>query len=162
MPHPVRRRTLMTLAALATPLACQRAFAHHGWSSFDLARPLYLEGQVVASRWRNPHAELDITLPPTLALPANLRQRVLPAQSADVDGPGLLARTALPVRQDRRWELELAPLTRLQAWKLAEIRVGTSVAAIGYTFQGEQGDPILRVEYLFVDDRTVGLRSNPA
>ena len=34
------------------------ARAHHGWSSFDQERPLYLEGRAANVRWRNPHAEL--------------------------------------------------------------------------------------------------------
>ncbi len=42
-------------------------------------------------------------------LPADLAQRTLPAQTAPVDGQALLARAQLPRRQDRRWEIELAP-----------------------------------------------------
>ena len=30
------------------------ALAHHGWSSFDQDRPIYLEGKVVKSVWQNP------------------------------------------------------------------------------------------------------------
>lgn len=155
--HPTRRQ-FAALAALATPLA----HAHHGWSSFDQDRPIYLEGRVVESRWRNPHAELVIETPATPALPAGLAQRPLPAQSAGVDGPALLARAVLPMRKDRRWELELAPLTRMRAWQVEEIRPGAQVAAVGFTFKGEQGEAILRVEYLFVDGKTYGLRSSPA
>ncbi|WP_382326600.1 DUF6152 family protein [Hydrogenophaga sp. UC242_50] len=70
------------------------ALAHHGWSSFDQDRPLYLEGRVVEVKWRNPHAELVLELPEALRLPADLGQRPLPAQTAGIDGPALL-------RQDR-------------------------------------------------------------
>lgn len=156
------RRRLVALASLATPLALQRAHAHHGWSSFDQDRPIYLEGQVVESRWRNPHAELVVDTPAALALPADLQQRALPAQSAGVDGAALLAKTVLPTRPDRRWELELAPLTRMRAWQAEEIRAGERVAAVGFTFKGEQGAAVMRVEYLFVGDKTYGLRSSPA
>ncbi|RCW75939.1 DUF6152 family protein [Pseudorhodoferax soli] len=159
-PHLTRRR-LLALASLATPLAMQRAHAHHGWSSFDQDRPIYLEGQVVESRWRNPHAELVIEPPAALALPAGLQQRPLPAQSAGIDGAALLAKTVLPTRRERRWELELAPLTRMRAWQAEEIRAGDRVAAVGFTFKGEQGDAVMRVEYLFVGDKTYGLRSSP-
>lgn len=39
----MQRRTL-----LAAPLcAALPAWAHHGWSSFDQNRPIYLEGRVV-------------------------------------------------------------------------------------------------------------------
>ena len=40
----------------------------------------------------------------------------LPAQTAPVDGPGLLKAARLPTRRDRRWEIELAPLSPMQAW----------------------------------------------
>ncbi|KQP43293.1 DUF6152 family protein [Pseudorhodoferax sp. Leaf274] len=156
------RRRLIALASLGAPLALQRAHAHHGWSSFDQDRPIYLEGRVVESRWRNPHAELVVETPATPALPADLRQRTLPAQSAGIDGAALLAKAALPTRTDRRWELELAPLTRMRAWQVEEIRHGAQVAAVGFTFQGEKGEAVMRVEYLFVAGKTYGLRSSPA
>lgn len=159
--YPTRRR-LITLAALGMPLVLQRAHAHHGWSSFDQDRPLWIEGRVVESRWRNPHAELVVETPATPVLPPDLRQRPLPAQRSSIDGPALLAATALPARQDRRWTLELAPLTRLRSWDLEEIRPGAQVGAVGFTFHQEKGETLLRVEYLFVGDKAYGLRSSPA
>lgn len=33
---------------------------------------------------------------------------------------------------------------------------------VGFTFAGEQGEPVLRAEYLFVGDKVYGLRSSPA
>ena len=116
----MKRRSLM-FAAVTLPGAMPFAWAHHGWSSFDQDRPLYLEGKVVQSRWQNPHVELDIEVPAGLKVPADLRQRPLPAQSAPVDGPGLLAKATVPRRTDRKWELELAPLTRMEAWQVREI-----------------------------------------
>lgn len=139
-----------------------RALAHHGWSSFDQTRPIYLEGTAAAVAWRNPHAELQLDVKPGLALPADLRQRRLPAQSAGVDGPALLAAARLPTRTDRRWTVELAPLTRMEAWKVAPIQPGTELAVLGFTFEAEKGDPVLRAEYLFVGGQVYGLRSSPA
>lgn len=162
MPMSRRRFVLATAAASATPLALRTAWAHHGWSSFDQDRPIYLEGKVVSSKWQNPHAELLIDLSPGLALPADLKQRPLPAQSAGVDGPALLAKAVLPKRKDRRWELELAPLTRMSAWNVAEIKAGDTVSAVGFTFKDEAGEAVMRVEYLFVGGKTYGLRSSPA
>ena len=160
----MQRRSLLHAAGLALlPLAALTARAHHGWSGFDQDRPLYLEGRAARVRWANPHAEIELELaagPP--ALPADLKQRALPAQTAPVDGAALLARAQPPTRRDRRWTVELAPLTRLQAWKVEEIRPGARVAVVGYTFSGEKGDPVLRAEYLFVGDRAYGLRSSPA
>ena len=162
MPMSRRRFVLVTAAASATPFALPTAWAHHGWSSFDQDRPIYLEGKVVSSKWQNPHAELLIDLGPGLALPADLKQRPLPAQSAGVDGPALLARTVLPKRKDRRWELELAPLTRMSAWNVAEIKPGEQVSAVGFTMKDEVGEAVMRVEYLFVGGKGYGLRSSPA
>ena len=157
-----RRDVLKTSVAWSIAGICMPALAHHGWSSFDQERPIYLEGKVVKSVWQNPHVELLIDLPAALKLPADLIQRTLPAQAAPVDGKGLLAKAALPTRQDKRWEIELAPLSRVQAWNVAEIKPGDSVAVLGFTFTGEKGAAILRAEYLFVAGKTYGLRSSPA
>ena len=149
-------------AAASTAVAMPTAWAHHGWSGFDQDRPLYLEGRVTTSRWQNPHAELMIEVPPDLKVPPDLAKRALPAQSAPVDGPGLLAKTTVPRRNDRQWELELAPLTRMEAWKVQEIKPGTRVSAVGFAAKDEKGDAVMRVEYLFVDGKAYGLRSSPA
>ena len=152
-----RRHMLIASATLATP----RAWAHHGWSSFDQGRPLYLEGLARKVAWRNPHVEFDLELAADLKLPPDLLSRALPAQTAPVDGAGLLARAQLPTRKDRLWHIELAPLTRMEAWKVAEIKNGDRVALLGYTFAGEKGDAVLRCEYVFVGPLSYGLRSAP-
>ena len=149
---------------IAMPLcASLPAWAHHGWSSFDLNRPIYLEGKVAQVAWRNPHVELKLDLPAAgLKLPADLGSRSLPAQAAPVDGPALLKAAQLPTRRDKRWEIELAPLSRMQAWAVPEIKVGDPLALVGFTFAGEKGEAILRVEYLFAAGKAYGLRSAPA
>jgi Family of unknown function (DUF6152) len=157
-----RREALKSSAALSLASLWLPAMAHHGWSSFDQDRPIYLEGKVVKSTWQNPHAELLIDLPAGLKLPVDLAQRPLPAQTAPVDGKALLAKAVVPTRQDKRWEIELAPLSRMQTWNVAEIKPGDSVALLGFTFTGEKGAAILRVEYLFVAGKTYALRSSPA
>ena len=151
------------LVLMATPLlSVGQAWAHHGWSSFDQTRPLYLEGTARKVAWRNPHAEFDLELRTDLKLPTDLGQPFLPAQTAPVDGPKLLAQAQLPTRKDRVWQIELAQLTRLQAWQVGEIKSGTELAVLGFTFHGEKGDPVLRVEYLWVAGKVHGLRSSPA
>ena len=150
------------IAALALAGLAPAARAHHGWSSFDQARPLYLEGTASRVRWRNPHAELELDLAAGLKLPADLATRALPAQTAPVDGAALLKAATVPTRGDRRWTVELAPLTRMEAWKVPEIKSGDRLALIGFTFAGEKGDPVLRAEYLFLGGATYGLRSSPA
>lgn len=153
------QRRLIVLAAASLPLAAR---AHHGWSSFDQGRPLFLSGKAANVAWRNPHAELDLELDADLKLPADLAQRKLPAQSASVDGPGLLKAAQLPTRKDRRWHIELAPLSRMEAWKVVPIRNGDAVQMLGFTFSGEKGEALLRVEYLWAGGLTAGLRSSPA
>ena len=155
----MKRRTVLGMSVFAF---APSAFAHHGWSSFDQGRPIWLEGKVVKVAWRNPHAELEIEIPAGLKLPADLAQRALPAQSASVDGPGLLKRAVLPTRPDKVWEIELAPLTRLEAWKVPEIKVGESVSVLGFTLTDEKGDAVVRAEYLFAGGKVYGLRSSPA
>jgi hypothetical protein len=152
------RRHLL-LAASAWPLG---ALAHHGWSSFDPDRPIYLEGTARKVRWQNPHAELSLELAASLKLPPDLAQRPVPAQTAPVDGRALLAKAVLPTRKDRLWEVELAPLTRMQAWQVQEVRPGALVSVVGFTLREEKGDPVLRAEYLYVDGKAYGLRSSPA
>lgn len=148
-------------AAGAFGLLLPPAFAHHGWSGFDQDRPLYLEGTARKVTWQNPHVEIDLELPAALALPADLAKRAVPPQSANVDGPRLLAAAQLPTRRDKVWEIELAPLTRMQAWKVTPIRVGESVGVLGYAAPGEKGEPVLRAEYLFHAGMAYGLRSSP-
>jgi hypothetical protein len=153
-----RRLFLFTGSLLALPAAR----AHHGWSSFDQARPLYLEGRATKVAWRNPHAELDLELPAELKLPADLASRALPAQTAGVDGAALQKAAQLPTRKDRKWEIELAPLTRMDAWKVPEIKAGDSLGVLGFTFTGEKGEAVLRAEYLYLGGKVYGLRSSPA
>ena len=153
------QRRLFVLSALGLP---GLAAAHHGWSSFDPDRPIWLEGRVAQVRWRNPHAELQLDVPAGLKLPADLASRTVPPQVASVDGKLLLARAVVPTRKDRRWEIELAPLTRMQAWKVDPLEPGAELGVLGFTFKDEKGDAVLRAEYLFVGGRVYGLRSSPA
>lgn len=153
----MQRRHIL-LAAAALPLAAR---AHHGWSSFDLARPLWLEGRAANVVWRNPHVEFDLEVAAELKLPTDLAQRSVPPQSASVDGPGLLKAATLPTRRDKRWHIELAPLSRVEAWKVPEVKNGDLVSMLGFAFAGEKGDAVLRVEYLWVGGKAYGMRSSP-
>jgi len=150
------------IAALPLLLAGRPLWAHHGWSSFDETRPIYLTGKVARVRWQNPHAELLLDLADPLVLPASLKTRSAPKQSAPVDAASLFAKAVLPTRRDPRWEIELSPLTRLQSWKTPEIKAGETIEVVGYTFAGEKGEAILRVEFLIRGDTVTPLRSSPA
>jgi hypothetical protein len=156
----MKRRHLLITVAGALPLPY--AWAHHGWSSFDQGRPVYLEGVARKVVWRNPHVEFDLELAADLKLPADLARRPVPAQSASVDGAKLFATAQPPTRKDKLWHIECAPLTRMQTWKVPEVKDGDKVAMVGFTFAQEKGEPILRVEYLMIGANTYGLRSSPA
>ncbi len=72
-----RRNLLVALAAWPA----SAAFAHHGWSSFDQGRPLYLDGFARKVAWRNPHAEFELEVDAEPKLPADLATRTMPAMS---------------------------------------------------------------------------------
>jgi hypothetical protein len=112
-------------------------------------------------QWRNPHAEAQVEVAPTLALPSDLASRSMPAQQQAVDGAAVLARARLPASAAGDWEVEFAPLSRMEAWGVAPLKVGDRVELIGYA--GVAGKPkLMRVEYLIVNGRAYGLRSSPA
>lgn len=159
MEHLLMRRQLLLAAGLCgwSP----RLLAHHGWSSFDESRPLYVAGVVRGVKWQNPHGELQIETPEKIALPADLASRVVPKQSYPVDGAAVLGKARAPSYSARSWTLELAPVSRLDAWSLRAPAAGTQVAAVGYAHPTRQ-DAMMRVEYLFVGQNIYGLRSLPA
>lgn len=154
------RRHLIIAALAFGPAA--RALAHHGWSSFDQNRPVWLEGTARRVAWRNPHAEFDLELPADPSLPPDLARRVVPAQSAPVDAADLLGRARLPARRDRLWRVELAPLTRMQAWGITGLADGDAVGVLGFELADPKAAPLLRAEFLFTGSKAVGLRSSPA
>jgi hypothetical protein len=152
-----RRTFTLSLPIALLPMAAQ---AHHGWNSFDASQPVFLSGTAAQVRWANPHVELNLQRD-AAALPADLAQRPVPTQTAPVDGPALLARARLPKRGDAVWAVELAPLTRMNAWSVPEIRNGDRIEVLGFTFKDEAGSATLRAEYVWVAGRAYGLRSGP-
>jgi hypothetical protein len=155
---PVIHRRHLILAAFA--LAAAPVVAHHGWSSFDQDKPLYLAGTVKSVRWQNPHAEFILTVPAGLTIPADLAGRKAPAQSQSVDSGGIFRKAIVPAKATGDWEVELAPLSRMSAWSVSELKPGDRVEVIGYALAS--GDPrVFRVEYLMVGGKIYGLRSSP-
>lgn len=161
----MQRRSLVAAWAAAPLLAAwpeHRAFAHHGWSSYDARRPLYLEGRVAVVRWSNPHAHLELAPAADLSLPKDLARRQVPAQQASVDVAEVLGKAQLPKRRGERWTLELAPLFRMQAWDITPIEAGETISVIGYAAPQEEGPAVMRIEFLFAHGKAYGLRSAPA
>ena len=155
----MNRRNFLIASSLAA--IANRAYAHHGWGSFDQTQPIYLQGVVEEVEWANPHVEIDIRVPAALKLPADLATRVIRAQQVAIDAAALFAKTKVPTRKDREWEIELAPLTRMQAWNIEPIKKGETLEVVGFTFPKQEGEAILRAEFLFRGGKAYGLRSSP-
>lgn len=155
-----RRRFLYGLALAG--LAPQLARAHHGWSGFQADTPVYIRGRVTSVKWQNPHAELVISVPDGLELPAGLAERTPPAQQSPVDGTDIFRRTVLPPDAVSEWTIELAPLFRVNAWEIEAPSEGDEVEAIGYIRRGDATQGYMRAEYLFIGNAAYGLRSGPA
>lgn len=149
------------LAFAASLLVAGAALAHHGWSSFDEKAPIYVAGTVQSVAWQNPHAEL-VLAPEVQELPPGLATRSVPAQEQPVDGATVLANTTLAADLSGPWTIELAPLTRMDAWGVARIQPGAKVELVGYTFpKGASSERRMRVEFLFVDGQAYSIRSMP-
>src|SRR5882724_10700678 len=50
----------VTTAVTAIVLAAGAAFAHHGWGSYDAAKPVTVAGPIVTSKYENPHATVTV------------------------------------------------------------------------------------------------------
>ena len=148
------------LLVLILTLSGGVASAHHGWSSFDETKPIYLEGVVKSVQWQNPHAEFMLEVNGA-APPAALTRFAVPKQSANVDAVMILGTAKAPTRKDKVWEIELAPITRMDSWKVAPVTVGEKISVVGYTFKDDKGEAILRVEFLIGNGKVTPLRSSP-
>jgi hypothetical protein len=155
----VKRRNFVYLisgALLAAPV-----LAHHGWSSFDQDKPLYLSGTLTQVRWQNPHIEVMLRVDAT-KLPDGIATRTVPAQQQSVDGAGILKKVQVPANAAGVWEVEFAPLSRMQAWGLSQpLKVGDRIEVIGYGLADDNNKRLLRAEYLFINGKAYAFRSSP-
>ena len=155
----MRRRNFVYLvsgALLAAPV-----LAHHGWSSFDQDKPLYLSGTLTQVRWQNPHIEVMLRAD-AVKLPEGIATRPVPAQQQSVDGAGILKKVQVPTNAAGVWEIEFAPLSRMQAWGLSQpLKVGDRIEVIGYGLADDRNKRLLRAEYLFVNGKAYACRSSP-
>jgi hypothetical protein len=51
-------RTVIAVAACAVLTGA--AFAHHGWGSYDAAKPVTVAGPILTSKFENPHATITV------------------------------------------------------------------------------------------------------
>ncbi len=151
---------LRTLFSVLLAFSFGTVSAHHGWGSFDETKPIYLEGIVKSVKWQNPHAEVMLEVK-RVEPPAALTRFAIPKQSSPVDAVTILGTAKAPTRKDAVWEIEFAPITRMDAWKVAPIKAGEKIAVVGYTFKDEKGAATLRVEFLIGNGKVTPLRSAP-
>jgi hypothetical protein len=52
-------KRLFVALTIATALAGSAA-AHHGWGSYDAAKPVTVAGSILASKYENPHATITV------------------------------------------------------------------------------------------------------
>jgi hypothetical protein len=52
------KRTILVLAIGGALIGT--AFAHHGWGSYDAANPITVTGPIVAAKYENPHATINV------------------------------------------------------------------------------------------------------
>lgn len=145
---------LISGALLAAPV-----LAHHGWSSFDQDKPRFLSGTLTQVRWQNPHIEVMLRAD-AVKLPDGIATRTVPAQQQSVDGAGILKKVQVPANAAGVWEVEFAPLSRMQAWGLSPLKVGDRIEVIGYGLANDN-KRLLRAEYLFVGGKAYAFRSSP-
>jgi hypothetical protein len=54
------RLSLITAAVLLSLVPATPAEAHHGWSSYDAAKTLTIDGPLASLRWANPHGAATV------------------------------------------------------------------------------------------------------
>jgi hypothetical protein len=115
---------------MAMPLTAQ---AHHGWSSYDLTRPIYVEGEVTEVIWSNPHVEVLLKTAPDLAVPAGFAQTGLPEMLEQVGGRDSVQNVRVPSEQGKTWRIEFAPIARMGGYNMSRRpETGTRMAFVGY------------------------------
>ena len=67
----------------------------------------------------------------------------------------------MPANAAGVWEVEFAPLSRMQAWGLSQpLKVGDRIEVIGYGL-ADSNKRLLRAEYLFINGKAYAFRSSP-
>lgn len=103
-------------------LAPAAAFAHHGWSSYDAAKPLTLEGTIAEAGYEHPHGFVRLVTPGktwlvVLAPPSRMENRGLPREQLK---PGTKASVVGYQKRDDPEELRAERITI--AGKTTELR----------------------------------------
>lgn len=154
----MRRRHIATLA-LASWLP--RLWATEP-QRYDTERPLYLEGPIVFLLWADPQPYFEMLHRTGTVLPSDLARRRIPPHKDAANTASLLRRAALPLSQDRRWQVNLPGMGRLSAWNIPQPRIDQVITVIGFPGPLSSGTRTLRPEIIFVGDRVYPVRADPA
>jgi uncharacterized protein DUF6152 len=95
-------RILRACAGVAAGALVTGAWAHHGWSEYDSAKPLTLTGVVKASGYEHPHGHVSLETPGktwnvVLAPPSRMERRGL--SKADLKAGTRVTVTGYPNRE---------------------------------------------------------------
>jgi hypothetical protein len=118
-------QTLVLATACLTTVGAGAAWAHHGFGGrYDLANPVWIEGEVTEAYFGQPHAELNIAVPDDLSLLASVPDLGSAASFLDAD-----ALVILPETQGATVVVELPPTQ--QYYGLGDrVAVGDRVAIV--------------------------------
>ena len=107
--------------------------AHHGWPAYDTAQPLFISGTIEQLEWVNPHVEIQLAVPSSVQIPDDLANLALPQELESLGYRETLRNVIVPSNSEKIWQLEMAPISRLRRWGLAEPpQVGSRISVIGY------------------------------
>ena len=113
------------------------AVAHHGWGSYDAAKPITVTGAILTSKFENPHA--TITVQQSDKTPSDKTQ-------------------SEKTQSEKTWTIILAPTSRMTTrGALANVvAVGNNVSAYGYPSTVVKDE--MRAERITVDKKTYEMR----
>lgn len=156
----MQRRSFFTALATLSPVPL--ALAEHGWETYDLAKPLYLEGEVTTIIWADPHSHLELLHRSGVTVPADLLQRPIPKQRENVDTAALLRNARVPPAGREIWRVELPSLALLSKWDVRRPKIQQVIGVVGYPGPQLLDTPTVRAEILFIGGKAYPMRSDPA
>ncbi len=125
---------------------------------------VYLQGVVIATNWQGSATTVTVKTAAT-APPAALTRFAIPKHkpTAAIDPVLVLGTAKAPSANEKMWIIELASQATLEAWRITPMKVGETVAVVGYV-NGKVSNaktPTLLAEYLVGNGTVTPLRALP-
>jgi hypothetical protein len=142
-------------------LACAVAPASSGATDFQA---IYLQGIVIATHWQGD--SITVTVNATgAAPPAALTRFAIPKHkpTADTDPVIVLGTAKAPSANEKTWSIELASRATLEAWHIAPMNIGETIAVVGYAKSkvNDAKRSTILAEYLIGNGKVTPLRALP-